>query len=877
MPEGMNPRIALQVRNAVCTRCPMSQGVESNDVCRTAEGVSGANVLIVGKLPLGPKSRKELHTYLERAGFKPSDFMYTAAVKCQSWDRTPTKTDIKTCASYLDREIQAIKPKYIITLGNEALLATLGKVKITEHRGRKYTHKLGPTVIPTISPASIYRNPGQKSGFEADLKYCYNVFNNVAGGAYDLPSVPMGNLHYVTDRESLKHLIAALEMADEMYYDIESTGFDEFKSGAKIISLSITTRYYQGTNAPSMEYADVWAVPLWHPQSPWRTSWQRVLGVIARVINNPRKRIAHNGKFDSRWLTHFDCSVTQTFDTMLAAHILDENRPKGLKPLARMLVGAEPWDIAIHSGRDKRPWWEAHTLDEILYYNALDTWHGMRIYDVLRKELLEQPRLAKLMAKVMMPASNVLVDSERHGVWADRERVMTRWRHSASTLSSIDTELIGFVPSECPHEINFNPSNFARWFLFDYLGLPILARGKTKEDGTEGAPSMAEAIMLTLQELVVGIDQITLDDDEGADMIRTRRRVVDLMIERTKWQKYTSSFFSAYAEMMDDNDYIHTTFKLTGTVTGRLSSGKADAEKITGIRKNQIRGVNMQQVPRDEFVRGVFGAPSEYLFVEADYSQVELRVAAYLAQERNMLHLYATGQDIHMAMAMLMTGKPAHLVTKEERKKAKAVNFGFLYGMGWTKFISTAWSNYGVHVTEQESKAFRQAFFQQYPGLPKWHAKQRAYAAKYGHVISPIGRVRHLPDINSRDRDVRAEAERQAINSPVQSFASDMALWSLVRVAKQFKIMGLTATPIGTVHDAINFEIPEDEMRYALPVIKSTMEDTSLLEREFGITMNIPIIADIKVGNYWGGSHEITPDQVMNWRKEYGQQIAVSG
>jgi DNA polymerase-1 len=355
---------------------------------------------------------------------------------------------------------------------------------------------------------------------------------------------------------------------------------------------------------------------------------------------------------------------------------------------------------------------------------------------------------------------------------------------------------------------------------------------------------MAEAVMLDLRDTYP-------------------HRALDLMIERTKWQKYCSAFFSAYAEQVDENDRIHTTFKLTGTVTGRLSSGKADQDKVTSRKQN--RGVNLQQVPRDDFVRGIFGAPPGSSFVEADYSQIELRVAAFIARETTMLHLYATGQDIHMATAMMMTGKPAHAVTKEERKKAKAVNFGFLYGMGWSKFIATAWANYGVRVTEQESRAFRTAFFEQFPRLLQWHARQRQLVTKYKRVESPLGRVRHLPDIDSPNKEVRAEAERQAINSPVQSFASDMALLSLVHITHEFERRGLRAHAIGTVHDAINFEIPDDELRIALPIIKDRMENLPL-ERMFGLSLDVPIVADLKVGSRWGGATEITPEQVYDWR-----------
>lgn len=837
-----SPQIALAVRNAACGDCAMALSTPPNEICRTAEGNYQADILIVTKNSLTTRSRNEMIKYLTEAGFDPSTMAFTGVVKCAAFDRVATKADIRACKKYLDAEINFIKPKWIIAFGSEALLALTGKVKITEARGRKINHSSGAIVLPTISPGAIFRNPGQAQGFISDLSYFNKLTLGLSTGA-DMPTPDQ--IHNVTSKDDLNHLLAALDLAEEAAFDIESTGFDEFADGAAIISLSITTNDENNGK-------HVWQIPLWHNDSPWQNQWVKVLNVILAHLKKVRRRIAHNGKFDCRWLRHFSVHpVSITFDTMLAAHLLDENRPKGLKPLARMMLGAEPWEIEIKPKKDQ-PWWEAYTLDQILVYNGLDTWHTLGLYHTLRAQLIAQSRPAKLFAKVIIPASEVLTDAERHGVWTDRKRVNDRWQESQKELNRIDRKLNSYVPAN--HEftsINWNPSNFAKWFLFDHLDLPVLARGKQKEDGTPGLPSMAEAILLTLQE--------TLHNEEDE-----RAPIIDLLLERTKWQKYTSSFFRSYSELMDDDDYIHTTFKLTGTVTGRLSSGKADADKVTGVRAANIRGVNMQQVPRDPFVRGVFGAPEAHWFVEADYSQVELRVAAYLAQETNMLRLYATGQDIHMTMAMRMTGKPAHLISKEERKKAKAVNFGFLYGMGWRKFIQTAWSNYGVHVTEHEAIAFRKAFFNEFPGLLKWHASQRAFVRKFGYVISPVGRVRHLPDIHSANGDVRAEAERQAINSPVQSFASDMALWAMVRIDRQFKKLGMQSQVIGTVHDAVNFQIPQEEMRVALPIIKRTMQTLPL--NEFGIDLNIPIIADLKAGKYWGGSEELTEEQVFDWQ-----------
>jgi len=547
--------------------------------------------------------------------------------------------------------------------------------------------------------------------------------------------------------------------------------------------------------------------------------------------------------------------LTPTFDTIIAAALLEENRQKGLKPLAQQLLGADPWGVNT-ADLLKMP------IQEVLDYNGLDTWHTLRLWLLFRKQLHAQPRLAKLFMHLMMPAIQELVYVERRGVYVDQERLANNWAEVQSTLVGIEDQLLAHVPDPgmVPDtlkvkrtgevKVNWNASNFLRWFLFDYLELPILRRGKTKDDGSPGDPSCAEDIMMLLQ---------------------TEHEVPRLLVDRVQWNKYDTAFFRPYHDQLaaSSDGRIRSTFKPWGTVTGRLSSGKEDVEKLSG--RAQRSGVNLQQVPRNKLVRGVFGAAPGWAFVEADYSQIELRIAAYLARERTMLNLYASGQDIHMAMAMRMTGKPASQVTTEERKRAKAVNFGFLYGMGWAKFIHTAFTNYQLTVTEDESKAFRRSFFEQFPDLLPWHARQRRLATQFKRVETPMGRIRHLPDIDSADSDVRAEAERQAINSPVQGFASDMALLSLVHTARLFRSLEIEAYPIGAVHDAVNFEIRIDHLPLALPRIKHTMENLPL-SGLFGIEIDVPIIADLKVGSHWGGATEVP----ANLLKTYGAKDTAS-
>jgi len=404
-----------------------------------------------------------------------------------------------------------------------------------------------------------------------------------------------------------------------------------------------------------------------------------------------------------------------------------------------------------------------------------------------------------------------------------------------------------------PWEVNFNASNFARWMLFDWLELPIddEHRGKVKEDGGPGDPSMAESVLEHLK-------------------IETGHPVLEGMLERVTAQKHLSSFFNPYAELYDENHRIHTTFKLAGTVTGRLSSGKSDADKISGSR-GKLRGVNLQQVPRDPFIRGLFGAPPGWTFVEADYSQIELRLAAFMADETTMKHIYATGGDIHSTTASRVSGIPISMLTKEQRKHGKPINFGFLYGMGWRKFIETAFNSYGIIFSETEAMAARQIYFELYPKLPAWHAKQRRLVNEYGRVVSPLGRIRHLPDIYSPDKGVRAEAERQSINSPVQGLGSDMAVIAMIEINRRLREYGWEeyAHCLGLVHDAINFEIRDDYVARVIPIIKECMEDMDHLYRKFGVVIDIPIVADVSVGQHWGDKIELTPEQVYAFDLRY--------
>lgn len=794
-------------------------------------GKKDASIMVVTSRPNSETFSKVLHGHLADAGIDPALCYFASAIKCRNFEMSIGRKDVKACAPYLEAEIQEVRPDWVLVMGNEALQSVTGHSGIMKYRGRVIEGN-GRKIMPTISPAAISRNPGQIASYMADLRFfAAQVYERSA-------TVKPPTIHTIDTSAKFKKLKQALRRADLLSFDIETTRAPtEFHDTARVVSLS-------GTLVIDGKLF-VWALPLFHPQSPFRKSWQKALKQLVPLMAKVPKRIAHNGKFDSRWLRRFgEADIDLTFDTMLAAHLLDENREKGLKPQATSRLGVAAWGIDTKDLLTT-------PIAEVLEYNALDTYYAYHIYLQIRKELQEQPRLMRIFKFITMPAANLLIAVEQKGAWVDRERLVTNGKIAREMRDEIERQLMEYVPETDaawypvdpkgrPREINFNPSIWARWFLFTHLGLPALAWGKLKDNGTQD-PSMAEDVLLEL---------------------RDAHPAVDLMLQRSMWNQLVKAFFNAYDELLTDDDRIRTTFKIAGTVTGRLSSGKEDVEKFASGRPE--RGVNLQQVPRDPLVRGLFGAPPGFTFVEADFSQVELRIAAFLSRDRTMLSLYQQGEDIHAATASWVLGIPRSQVTKDDRKKAKAVNFGFVYGMGWRKFIYTAFTKYGVRFTEDEAQAIRRAFFEQFSGLQSWHARQRRLVNNNRRVQNPIGRVRHLPDIDSPEMFVRGEAERQAINSPVQSFGSDLCMLSLIEIDRKFKAEQVAAFTIGTVHDALMFEVRDDHVGLAMPIIKDTMEHLPL-EKKFGCYLDVPIIADIKVGSHWGDAKELTEEEVYSW------------
>lgn len=801
-----------KIRNPNCTLCPLHESAQH--VCLMGTGPKKAKIMVLGEAP-GYREDEEhmafvgtsgqlLRDELRRAGILPEHLYISNVTKCRPPDnRTPSRTEARLCAdTYLVQELEAVDPDFVLLLGNSPLQALTRRSGITKHRGTTFGES--PTMFATFHPAYVLRQPQHTAIFRSDLAR----FARLVKGQET--SITKTKIKIVKSVSGLQKLIDRLDGAPVISYDLETW---QEKSLKKYGSMEWDPKSVIVTCSFSTEPGEATVVPLWHVSEPWRHPDKVLRALKASLEQQGTKYVAHNGKYDCRWLSRFGIYVPQSFDTMLAAHLLDENRLKGLKPLSQVLLGADAYDAGVDVANAYN-----EDLRKLCIYNGHDTDYTLRLYYVFREQLKEDPRLGRIFARLMMPASNMLTQVERGGMYVSKDRLRDQLEILEERHDKLRLKMCKHVPKHKRAAINFNSYPQVGEWLFKDLKLNPLKLTNTGNNSTD------ESVLLQLK-----------DDHKAIKHLLDNRGVVKNL-----------GYLRSWGEKLDDKSRIHTNYKLFGTVTGRISSDKP----------------NLQQVPREGTMRTVFGAPPGWVFLESDYSQVELRVAAMLANETTLLRIFATGGDPHLTTACELTElTPAELKASdasgktEHRKKAKPVNFGFLYGMGEPKFIDYALTNYGIKVTPEEAHEYREKYFRLYPKLLSWHARQRRLVHRYQRVVNPIGRVRHLPDVLSGDKQVVAEAERQAINSPVQSFAFDLMLLSMVRLHS--RLSPKVARVVGTNHDAIMFEVKEEALLPVARLVKNVMEDMTPVRKLFGARVTVPIVVEIKAGPYWGGGKVI--------------------
>ena len=529
-----------------------------------------------------------------------------------------------------------------------------------------------------------------------------------------------------------------------------------------------------------------------------RGTWivtESVLPDLLRMRHWPPTVAAHNGKYDQLWAHEFCGAIPPvTWDTMLAEHLIDSEGPKSLKTLGAKYLHVPDWSIDLKD-------LSAVPEGVIWGYAARDS---AATAEICRRQ---QPPM-RLLEDLLMPASSALLGAEIEGVGLDL-RGATELRESLQQQTRDLTERISvYGPADTPRQVGE--------LLYGTLGLPVLERTGT------GRPRVA-----------------------GAVLRRLGHPVADMIADRAKSQKGISAFLTPWIESVNPRDpRLYSTFRLAGTATGRLSSGGAEGAS----------GINLQQIPRDPRYKRLIQARPGYTLAELDYSQIELRVAAHLSGDPRMLDIYRTGGDIHTATARVVTGR--QFPDKSDRTKAKAVNFGFLYGMGAASFRDYARDSYGVDLTEDEAAEYRKRFFELYAGLPEWHRRTKEEVSSKGYVTTLFGRVRYLDGITYWSGQRKSAALRQAVNTSVQSVASDMMILALGLINRLIANSDkYDAKIIATVHDSVLLEINKDGAENVARKAKYIMEHLPL--KHFGVEMDVPIEAGLAMGDRWGEMEEL--------------------
>lgn len=643
---------------------------------------------------------------------------------------------------------------------------------------------------------------------------------------------------WVLGRGDVAALIDAMRAAPAIVYDVETTGVDEHAvtggSGnggvaARVVLASITTPPTQDEDEPT-----TWVIPLSHPNSPWMGQWRRLWTLLAsRMADTAIERavslVGHNVKFDHRYtfaVTGVDMTSAPLWDTMVAVRLIDESAPIKLKEIVPMRFGVPRWDdhdLSAPGAAERVP------LMELGLYAARDTYWTWRLFEDQRAALhtddsefdpitpdeLVDARVGQLAEVVSMPCVATLTSMEQRGVCLDQRwtsEALAGHREAARDARAALIERYAGSLDETDRVPSFAPTSL---YFRDWTAEGV-RRGELHVAALtpRGVPQWS-ALVLNRQ---------AMDGSEVAAAL------LDLRSHEKK-----AEFLSSWLDKVSPAGRIHASYHVGWAVSGRLSSSHPNMQQVTGELKP------------------AFVPSPGYVMAEIDYSQIELRVAAYISGCEAMREAFNAGDDLHRLFAARLNNKPVQEVTKEERRSAKAGNFGLLFGMSPKGFVDYAEAAYGVVLTLEEAHAMHSTFFDMWSGLREWHVRAEAELMRTGQVVSPLGRVRR-PDLGYDDRS-RGDAVRQAINSPVQGTASD--LMQLAASSIEGNLPGVAPVPgvrlVGTVHDSIMVELPQDDWERAARDCQERMATiTDYVRSAFGVHIDVPLASEAKIGTRWG-------------------------
>lgn len=592
-----------------------------------------------------------------------------------------------------------------------------------------------------------------------------------------------------------------LRQAPLFAFDTETTSLDAQQ--AKLVGLSFAVEPHEAAY-----------VPLAHDYegAPTQLDRDSVLLALKPLLEDPAKgKIGQNAKYDINILAN--CALGGdpaqgiqmrgvTYDTMLESYVLDSTATRhdmdslALKYLDHSTIAFE--DIAGKGA--KQLTFNQIPLEKAGPYAAEDADITLRLHHALQERLAKTPSVQPVLMDIEMPLVPVLAKIERQGALVDAELLKVQSGELGVKMAELEREAFALAGEE----FNLGSPKQLGVILYDKLGMPVLSKT------AKGQPSTAEAVLAELAEQDYPLPTV--------------------LMEYRSLSKLKSTYTDKLPEQINPRTgRIHTSYQQAVAATGRLSSSDPNLQNIP-VRTAEGRRI-----------RQAFVASPGYKLLAADYSQIELRIMAHLAKDEGLLHAFRNDLDVHRATAAEVFGVPLEQVTNDQRRSAKAINFGLIYGMsafGLAKQIG---------VDRKQSQDYIDRYFARYPGVLAYMERTRAQAAEQGFVETLFGRRLYLPDINAKNPALRKGAERTAINAPMQGTAADIIKRAMVAVDNWLTDSGLDACVILQVHDELVLEVREDLVEQVREQIRPYMSNAAQLD--------VPLLVEVGIGSNWDEAH----------------------
>ena len=611
-----------------------------------------------------------------------------------------------------------------------------------------------------------------------------------------LPSAYSPETVIVNDASTLNNLVDTLAKAELIALDTETDNIDPMLANLVGISLAV-------------EEGKGYYIPIGHREGQ-QLPLDQVVKALKPALTDPGiPKAGHNLKFDALVLLQHGLEVFPlSFDTMIAEWLIDPaSRNLGLKDMAGSYLGISMTHIEelIGSGKNQSSM-DLVSIASAAPYAAADAEVTLRLVPLVKQNMAAR-NCAKVFEEIEMPLLPVLIEMEKTGINLDRPFFEKFSKEMGVRLAEIEAQVYEAVG----YPFNLNSTQQLSKVLFETLKLEPPDKNKKT---TSGHYSTAAAVL---------------------DELSGQHPAVDLLLEYRELSKLKSTYLDTLPlQINPKTNRVHTSLSQTGAVTGRLASSNPNLQNIP-TRTDLGKQVRL----------GFVAAPG-HLLLSVDYSQIELRIVAHMSGDEAMLDAFRAGQDIHAATAAAIYGVTLDQVTKEQRRHAKAINFGLIYGMSAFGLSRT------TDLTLGESENFVKDYFEHFPGVKKFLDGIRVLAARQGYVETMLGRRRYFPNLaNPANVAMRNREEREAINAPIQGTAADIMKLAMIALPPALKSANLKSRMLLQVHDELVLEVPEAELTEAIQVVRRVMENA--------LVLSIPLLTEARSGVNWG-SMQVMPD-----------------